>query len=261
MALYDESHNERPRDVFKTHKEKIFKDALGVQRDRVAAVTSLLDDVAFLDQYPANRVPFKFSKRYDIPLTSARHVLTPAEGGAGVGFESLAPVATLGDELLPVNGNMFVNREGAFYLTATEAYGFVSLSYDSDPGLAGGTFVNTTPVSGLFNNALRDNGGALMMNFFYGHPQYENKPNISFDMRFYDKKRGRFLNTGRLPAQEICKDKDVPLRFDVNTEVEPRLRILECRMGDLLDTDQAFDASQFRGYLYVVFSGYKVLEV
>ena len=69
------------------------------------------------------------------------------------------------------------------------------------------------------------------------------------------------MNTGHLPAQEITKEQDVALRFDVNTEIEPRLRVLECRPGSLLDTDDAFDAAQFRGYLYVVFSGYKVLEV
>lgn len=259
MALYDESHNIRPRSVFKAHQEKTFKNAVGVQRDRVAAATSLLDDVAFLDQYPANRVPYVFSKRYNIPLTSARHVPTSAEGGTGVGFEALAPVATLGTELLPVNGNMLVNREGAFYLKSIRAYGYVSLTYDSDPGT--GPTTNPLPVAGLFDSAINNNGGAWALNYFYSHPVYANKPNISFDVRFYDKKRARFLNTSRLPAQEVLKDQTDQLRFDVNTEIEPRLRVLECRMGDLLDTTQAFNAAQFAGYLYLVFDGYKVLEV
>jgi hypothetical protein len=109
---------------------------------------------------------------------------------------------------------------------------------------------------------MKQNGGALLLNYFYSHPRYEDKPNISFDVRFRDKKKGRFLNSGRLPAQEFKNmDKANVLRFDENTEIEPQIRVLECRMGDLLDTDQAFNAASFKAYLYVTFTGYQVLGV
>lgn len=261
MALYDESHNQRPRNVFDQHKQRPFKQAINTQRERTAALTSLLDDVAMLDQYPAKRVPFSFSKRFAIPLTSARHVLTPAEGGAGTGFEALAPVADLQTEIEPENGgDVFVNREGPFYLTDIEAYGYVNLTFDSDPGFAGGPYTTAGAAADIFDSALRNNGGALSLNYFRSHPLYTDKPNMSFDVRLRDKQRGVYLHSGRLSAHEVKKEQEVVTRFDPNTTIEPRIRILEARMGNLLDTDQAFNAAQFRGWVYIILNGYKVLE-
>ena len=46
-----------------------------------------------------------------------------------------------------------------------------------------------------------------------------------------------------------------PIRFDPNTELEPRIYINEVRMGNILDTDQAYNAAQVKVYLFVTFHG------
>jgi hypothetical protein len=260
VALYDESDNQRPRNAFAEHLTLPFKRAVNHVRERVADITRRMYQPAFFDQYPARAVPYVFSKRYEFGLTAARNF-------GAVGFEGRAQLVDLGSFITPVNNNIFVNREGPFYWCGSNISGYMSLTYGADPGFGGNTFINPVPVSGFFNRAIEDNGGALQDNYFFGHVDYEDKAIISFDLELYDRKRGRRLHEERLPPQLLTAqgyaNKETPrsVRFDPNTEIEPRLRLLEVRPGALLDTDQAFDAGQFRAYLYLVFEGYKVLEV
>ena len=87
---------------------------------------------AFLDQYPANAVPFNFAKLYGpIPLTTARKY-DPA-GVPGAGFEKFAALVDLGAFLKPRNGNVFVNREGAFYWCATNIAAYYSFTHVRTP--------------------------------------------------------------------------------------------------------------------------------
>jgi hypothetical protein len=262
VALFDDSSNERPRNAFEEHLALPFRRAVDHVRERVADLTRKTTQPAFLEQYPARAVPFLYPLRYEFDLLSAR----PHPSGA-TGFEANAPVVDLGAFLAPVNndGLLRVNREGAFYWCSTNLTGYMSLSYTADPGFGGNTFVNTTPVSGFFNRAIEDNGGALQENFFFGSVDYEDKAIISFDLELYDQLRGRRIHEERLPPQLLSAqnyaNRETPhaIRFDPNTVIEPRLRLLEVRPGSLLDTDQAFDAAQFRAYLYLVIEGYKVL--
>ena len=84
MALYDESHNDRPRNVFFEHVTRPFKRAVDLVRNRVDDLRVAMDTPAFLDQYPANAVPYTFSKLYDFGLT------TPRQAPSGAGFERRA---------------------------------------------------------------------------------------------------------------------------------------------------------------------------
>jgi hypothetical protein len=265
MAIYDQSHNERPRNALSSHLERPFKRAVDVVRNRVHDLTSRMHAPAFLDQYPARTVPFMFAKTFELGLVTARK-LDPDEPG-NEGFETFATPVNLGAFVKSRNGNIFVNREGPFYWCSSNISSYVSLSYDADPGFGGFTYTNPTPASDIFNRAIEDNGGALAVNYFFGHVDYQVRANTAFDLQLYDKKRNRFLHEEHLPPQVLTaqgfsnKHNASPIRFDPNTEIEPRVRVLEVRMGDLLDTDQAFNAAQFKAYLHLIFKGYKVLEV
>ena len=255
MALYDESHNERPRNAFVAHLNRPFKKAVDIVRNRVNDLSVRMASQAFLDQYPARSVPYIFSKLYG-PFG----LLAPRRNGAA-GFDGLAPVVDLGASIVPRNSNIVVNREGPFYWCSTNATGYVSLTYTADPGTLPLPIINTTPVSDIFNPVFPNNGGAVTLNNFFGR-----SIRICWDMTLYDKKRGRRLHDDFLPPQTITaqgyanKANATPIRFDPNTEIEPRVRLLEVRPDTLLDTTQAFNAAQFSAYLNIVFLGYKVLE-
>lgn len=258
---YDQSTNIRPRNAIQAHVARPFKRAVDLVRDRVEALTRRMHIPAFLDQYPANAVPHVYSLTYRFDLVS------PRRNGA-VGFEGRAPVVDLGDFILPYRGSFFVNREGPFYWLQSNAVGYVSLTYDAAPGNGGVVFTDQSgPVSDIFNPVLTSNGGAETLNYFFANVEYEDKPNICFDIELFDNKRSRRLHEEQLPPQVITaqgyanKMNASPIRLDPNTEIEPRLRLLEVRPGSLLDTDQAFDAAQVQFYLNLSFLGYKVLEV
>jgi len=258
---YDQSHNRRPRNALQAHVARPFKRAVDLVRDRAEALTRRMHQPAFLDQYPANAVPHIYSLLYRFGLVSARR-------NGAVGFEGRAPVVDLGQELLPYRGSFFINREGPFYWLQTNAVGYVSLTYDAVPGNGGVVFTdNAGPVGDIFDPVLTGNGGAETLNYFFANVNYNDKPNICWDLELFDNKRSRRLHEGHLPPQVITaqgyanKRNASPIRLDPNTDIEARLRLLEVRPGDLLDTDQAFDAAQVAFYLNLCFIGYKVLEV
>jgi hypothetical protein len=297
VALYDESTNERPRNVFLEHVTRPFKRAVDIVRNRVDDLRVAMNSPAFLDQYPANSVPYVFSKLYSFGLTTPQR--RGVFGGApGDGWVNLAPVVDPGAFIVPRNGNIFVNREGSFYLCEMNANGYVSFTWASDPGAGANPdesppFDFTAPpvqfggatAGDIFDSVIDNNGGAVALDYFYSIPKGPSeidpgpppvlkafgdamrRPHICFDLELYDRKRQRLLHDEKLPPQLFTaqnfanKNAASPIRFDVNTEVEPRVRILEMRMADLLDTDQAYNAAVVRGYLNLTFFGYKVLAV
>jgi hypothetical protein len=254
MARYDQSTNERPRSAFEAHLRRPFKRAVDIVRNRVNDLSVRMASQAFLDQYPARSVPYIFSKLYG-PFD-----LLATRNNGEVGFDGNAPVVDLGAFITPRNQNIVVNREGSFYWCSTNVTGLVSLTYTSDPGTSPTPPIDTTPVSDIFNPVIPANGGAVSLLNFFGEGF-----RICWDLVLYDKKRGRQLHDGYLPPQVISgqgysnKQNASPIRFDTNTEIEPRVRLLEVRPGAALDTDQAYDAAQFNGYLAIMFNGYKVL--
>lgn len=264
MALYDESHNRRPRNAFVEHTLRPIKRFAGLVRNRTNDLRELMNnEPAFLDQYPSNAVPYIFSKLYDLELTAARRW----DDGANNGFLKLAPVANRGRFILPRKQNVFVNRDGSFFWCSTSISGFVSLTYNSDPSISGSEEFGGPTVGDIFDPVLSANGGAQALNYFFSSVDYQNKPNICFELELYDKKRQRRLHDGRIPSQLLSGQQyankllSEPIRFDPNSEIEPRVYPTEVRMGDLLDTDTAYNAALFRGYLNITFIGYKVLDV
>lgn len=258
MAADDVYPALRPRTPFEEYTLLPFKQAISRGRSRVADLLRRVDTPAFLAQHPAKAVPFVYSKIFDVTLTAARR-------NGAVGFLASAPVADLDAYVKPRDSNILVGRDGAFYLCSMNAACYVSLTYDANPSFGTYTFVNSKSVSDIFDRAVEDNGGGLQCNFFFGHQSYEDKPNVCFDLILHDKRRGRRIHDGHLPSQIMGSQnlggRDVArsIRFDPNTEIEPRVRLLEVRMGSLLDTTAAYDAAQFKGYLNIMFEGFKVL--
>jgi hypothetical protein len=225
-------------------------------RDQVNDLTFRMAQPAFLDQYPAATKNFVFSKRYEFDLLAARRYSDSSSE-----FEVSAPVANPASFLTPVNGNIVVNREGAFYLVSTNVCPYLSLTYSD--GRNGQDSGYSTGPGGLFDTVFPNNGGALANPNMFGRDV-----RICGEIALYDKKRGTRMHDGKaLPfqifsGQNYCnKVLSSPTRYNVNTEIEPRLYLTEVRPGTILDAEADYNAAQFTAYLTVVFSGYKVLEV
>ncbi len=228
-------------------------------RNQVNDLTKRLDSQAYLDQYPGKSVPGLISKLYGpIALTTARR-------NGATGFEAFATVANPGQFVLPRNTNILIGRDAAFYWCSTNVYGYLSWTYAADPGFAAP--ITTLGPGDIFDTVIERNGGAIAMNNFaldgYITPT---RPNISFELDLYDRKRGRSINDGKLPAETFAggafEFKKAPsiVRMDVDTEIEPRLYVDEVRMGANLNADQPFNAARVRAYVSLVLKGYFVYD-
>jgi hypothetical protein len=250
-------------DILERHLTRPFKQYVDTLRNKVSDLADRLNAPAALDQYPGRRVPYAFSRIYG-PVGPT----TPRRGDAG-GFEELAPLAQPAQFLTPRNGNIKVGQIGSFLWQETSVYAYLSWTYGADPGIAA-TNVATFPSAGdIFDNVFPENGGALAFNNFRflevsppGLLSAGVPPDVSFDLGLYEKTRGRFLHDrDRMPinvfaGQNFANRKVAqPIRFDPNTELEPRIYINEVRMGNILDTDQAYNAAQVKVYLFVTFHG------
>jgi len=137
---------------------------------------------------------------------------------------------------------------------------------------------------GPFTNSVypnQSNGGALRVNYFYDWfsniftndqgltDPNDFRPTLNFEVILFDKKRNRklhddVLSPHVLTAQDFAnKHLGKPMRFDPNTTIEPRVRILKCRPGNILSEARGpeFSSADFKGFLNLTFKGYKVLEV
>ena len=230
-----------------------------VLRNRVNDLNKKLNTQPYLDQYPGKTQPFIFSKLYGpFGLETARRTTNP-------GHESLAPLVNPSAPLLPRNQNILTSRIGAFYWCSTHVTGYLSWTYTEDPGFDFTVPINTQIPSDIFNPVLEANGGAALFNNFASLNFAQTGttvPIIGFELGLYDKKRGRYIGDGVLPSEMFCSGNfgnrrlPQPIRFDVDTELEPRLHITEVRMGNYLDTDQSFNAAQVQCYLNICFKGY-----
>lgn len=265
------------QNLFERHLTRPFSQKINQLRNRLADLNAKLNRPAMLDQYPGRAVPYAFTRMYGpLPLTTARR-LEESQGGAG--FEKLATLADPSDFYLPRNGNINVGRYGSFVWTNTSIFSYLSLTYSADPGISfqiGGAapyveVKNFAQQGDIFDSVLDNNGGAISFDAnVYVPPEKWRFPtgqlrffgDLCFDIGLYDKLRGRFLHDqDRLsPLSFFGKAvTNTPLgqeiRFDANTELEPRIYLNEFRMGDVLGTDQAFNAAQARAYITVVFLG------
>jgi hypothetical protein len=249
-------------DILERHLTRPFKQYVDTLRNKVSDLTDRLNSPAALDQYPGRRVPYAFSRLYGpIGLT------TPRRGDAG-GFEELAPLVQPSEFITPRNGTIKVGQIGSFLWQETSVYAYLSWTYGADPGLPGNQ-ATFAAAGDIFDNVIPNNGGALAFNNFRfleasppGLLSAGVPPDVSFDLGLYEKTRGRFLHDrDRMPinvfaGQNFANRKVAQtIRFDPNTELEPRIYINEVRMGNTLDTDQAYNAAQVKVYLFVTFHG------
>ena len=253
-------------DVFKKLAELPIRRYVEVLRNKAQDLVSQLGMPAYFDQYPSKRVPWIFSRTYGpIPLTSTRKLPPPPESVGG--FNQLAQVANPSAFLLPREGTIKTGREAAFVWCSSNAFAYVNWTYTQSPGAE--FPVASVPIAAvgagdILDPVLSMNGGAVII------PNIANanhtSPRVCFEMALYDKKRGRFLTDGSLPAEAFVggafSNKMTPkqTRFNVDTEIEPRLVITEVNMGPVLDDADAYAAASVAVYVNVAFIGYNVLE-
>ena len=185
----------------------------------------------------------------------------------GSGFSQLAPVANPSEYLLPREGTIKTGREAAFVWCSSNAFAYVNWTYTQSPGeefpLAS-VPIAAVGAGDILDPVLSMNGGAVVI------PNIANanhtSPRVCFELALYDKKRGRFLTDGSLPAEAFVggafSNKMTPkqTRFNVDTEIEPRLVITEVNMGPILEGARAYAAASVAVYVNVAFIGYNVLE-
>ena len=243
-------------DILERHLTRPFKMYVDTLRNKVSDLADRLNSPAALDQYPGRRVPYAFSRIYG-PIGPT----TPRRGNLG-GFEEFAPLVQPSQFILPRNGTIKVGQIGSFLWQETSVYAYLSWTYSADPNLPGNQ-ATFTAAGDIYDNVIPNNGGALAFNnfrFIEGDPVGPNPvfaPDVSFDLGLYEKTRGRFLHDrDRMPinvfaGQNFANRKVAqPIRFDPNTELEPRIYINEVRMGNILDTTQAYNAAQVKVYLF-----------
>lgn len=145
------------------------------------------------------------------------------------------------------------------------------------------------PPAGLFDSVMeKDGGAAMLMNFsnaftpnalvngmIFPQRPLATVPHISFDFDLYDRKRGRSLTGGRVPCTVLAGGtynfkslfNGREMRFDPDSEIEPRVYLNEVRMTEAQDFSQppadpnyAFQSSQVTCYLNIVFKGKKAVQ-
>jgi hypothetical protein len=233
---------------------------IDVLRNRVNDLNRKLRTQPYLDQYPGKTQPFIFSKLYGpIGLQTPRRTENP-------GFESLAPLVSPSTPVLPRNQNILTSRIGAFYWCSTQVTGYLSWTYVSTPGapIINPPIIPQEP-SDIFDPVFPNNGGACLFNNFSTMGLEQSGtivPILGFELGLYDKKRGRYIGDGVMPSEMFASgtfgDRKLPepIRFEVDTELEPRVYVTEVRMGDFLDTDQAYEAARVQCFLSIAFKGY-----
>lgn len=250
------------RDVYEKLAELPVRRYAEVLRNKAQDLISMLGKPAYFDQYPSKRVPWIFSRTFGpIGLTSTR---TWATRPPTTTFDQSAPVGNPSAYILPREGTIKTGREAAFMWCATNAFAYLSWTYTESPEGEDIVPVDPTPAGDIFDPVIPMNGGAVVL------PNISNasfsRPHVSFEMALYDKKRGRFLTDGKLPAEAFVgggfANKLMPkeTRFNVDTEIEPRLTITEVRMNSLLNEEAYYQAASVAAYVNIAFIGYNILE-
>jgi hypothetical protein len=184
-------------------------------------------------------------------------------------FNQDAALANPDSFILPREGTIKTGRDAAFVWCSSNAFAYLSWTYDAAPVL-GPTYagqpppVTSLPAGDILDPVLPMNGGAIIVPNI-ANANY-NSPRVCFEMALYDKKRGRYLTDGKLPAEAFVggafSNKLTPkqTRWNVDTEIEPRISVTEVSMGPPLGLSQPYSVANVAAYINVVFVGYNVLE-
>lgn len=250
------------QDIFQGLKDLPFRRFALAQMNRVDALVDRLGVPILADQYPGKIEPTAFSCIYGpIPMLATRTIPT------ATGFDKLATVVSTSTPFLPVGANPLTGANHSFKWMDWNTAALLQWSYVSAPGLAAPVPINPAELADLFDPVF-DNGGAqVMQNFSSAFADVAgetgNPPRVCFEIDLYDRKRGRSITNGRIPGQVALggafefKKVFGPMRWDPDTEIEPRVYITEVKMTDALDTDAAFEAARVAVYLNICFRGYR----
>lgn len=250
------------QNIFEGLNDLPFRRYALAQMNRVDDMVERIGVPALFDQYPGKIEPTIFSCIYGpIPMLATRTI------AAGTGFDKLAALVSTSTPFLPRDANPLTGANHSFKWTDWNVAGFLQWGYDAAPGLAAPVPIDTQPLADIFDPVF-DNGGAqIVQNFSQAFAiatgTTGNPPRICFEIDLYDRKRGRSITNGKVPSQVLLggayefKSIFGPMRWDPDTEIEPRVYITEVKMTDDLVTDAAFNAAQVAVYLNICFRGYR----
>lgn len=241
--------NRGVQDIIEMQQQKAASRYIDALKQRLTNLTNRFwgsGQALLEDQFSGKAVPFIYSKLYKTGP------VTPVRSGDS-GWEGTAPVASLSNYLLPRNDNILVGQEGPFYLCEINAAVHISYSASVDTGIDYILF--DRPQSDIFDPVFPNNGGASFIPSFDVSVQYE--------LQLYDKLRNKSLHENNLPMQfiqmEELQNRRLPekIRFDINTEIEPRVIVIRAPAVHL--TGEDYTNSETTYYLNLIFKGYKVL--
>jgi hypothetical protein len=175
----------------------------------------------------------------------------------------------------PGTGNVIVGNNQNFWWVDTHVASYVSWTYTSNPDAGTYTIpVDPAPFAGLFDPAIAQNGGAVMLNNFATTPQYgitggvgdraARRPRLCFDIDLYDLTRGRSITDGRIGAESFVGGMYGPKvnprigLWEHGTEIEPRVYVTECSMSDVLNEDDIAEVASVGVWLSITFTGHTV---
>lgn len=264
---------QRP-DLFQLLEELPVSRYLKTLSYRVNQLKNKLNRSAYYDQYAGKSVPYNYSLLYG-PI----NLTTPRRQGT-TGFLGLATVADPSAFILPRNGNVLTGRDGVFMWHSTNMTTFINWTRTAQTG--GGWPagpVTALPPGDIFSSVVDMNGGGQVLqnicDIGWGAADIRaiDSPSLNFDVDLYDRKRGRSITGGRVPAETFfggtmgaCENA-MPYRWEPDTEIEPRIYVNQAR-APLWDTvaetyDQnttLFNKQQVQFYLTLTFKGELLLE-
>ncbi len=257
-------------DLFERHTTRPIDKAIAHLRQKARAINRVISGPAAFDQFPGRRVPYNYTRRYRVDT-----LITPRRNGT-TGYQGLAPVASATAFVLPTEGNIRVGRFGTFTLVELAATSYISITYNADPGLPGDQKVFTS-FGDIMDDVVQANGGAIWsggQGFWTRNSSQGDDtaltPTISFDVGLYDSLRGAYMHDGnKMPVNVFSgqmfanRATPEPVAFDANTVIEPRLFLNEINLGanvnepgGSISTDQAYNATVPRVYVFLTFKGY-----
>jgi hypothetical protein len=249
--------------------EQALRDA-PIRRVLQAIVARQEAAIAAMDS-PASHVPSRMQPRAFCATWGPLGLQTARRVGA-VGFEgkaSLVDPATYLTPNFPALVNMLVGQFGPFLWSSFNMFANISWTYRAVPVPFSSVPVNPLPAARLFEPAISANGGGMVLDNFAGRQPglsaaFET-PRVSVDIDLYDKKRGRSITSGRMPAETFVggtygdKLLGEPCVFEHGTELEPRLYVNEIAMGSALNTNQLYDPASVAAWVHLVIRGHTVL--
>lgn len=248
--------------------------ALTTISNRARIITKRLKMAANFDQYPSKEKNFSFSCRYG-PIG----LQTPGRRGGSAGFLGLAPLVNTSQFISPIDGAIKTGRQGAFYVcgvNATMDFSWTRTNANNDGGP-----VNALPPGDLFDPVIENNGGGQTLqnlndlDFSAGGASLQNAPSCSWEIDLYDRRRGRSITDGRVPAETFFVGtlgfRKVGgmvyeaggargMRWDVDTEIEPRLYVTSARVPFMDTSTTIYNFAQVAFWVNLVFRGYVALE-